>query len=136
MKTLSIFIFLILFLSCKSVDFNPSNKDINYLHFGSGGGFTGVVSSWYLTDAGLIYKEEDGKFTKIKSIKKESARQVFSNFTSVGLDNLALNDPGNRYYFIEKNYSGNSHKIIWGGKNQVDTNPELLYQILNHLLKQ
>jgi hypothetical protein len=134
---LSIVVFLstVLFSSCKSVPFDPATSKLHYISFGNGGGFSGAVSAFFLTQDGSIFKEEKGSFMKIKSVGKNIADQSFSNIVILGLDNKSLNTPGNRYYFIEFKKDNQTNRLVWSGEADRKENHFLMYDMLNSLIE-
>lgn len=120
MHTLSFSLFLMILcfntISCstKKPFFDPNESKSDYIFFGSGGGFTGKVNNYYLNKNGDIFVPSDSAFVKLSSISQESVNQIFKNYITLGLDKVMLNDPGNKYYFIERNINGKKQTIKWG----------------------
>ncbi|MBK9733755.1 MAG: hypothetical protein IPO92_01805 [Saprospiraceae bacterium] len=115
--------------------FDPSSTKETFLKFGSGGGFTGKVINFYITEQGKVYNEKGSDLLKITSLSKNTAKQLFTNHTKLGLDKMTLNDPGNKYFFIEKSIKGSTQTIKWG-KNQLDNkNVETFYNLLMNIVK-
>ncbi len=114
--------------------FNPAQK---HLEFGNGGGFTGAVSSIYMLENGDVFRKatSDTNYAKVGRIDANKAKQLFINYKSLGLDQMELNEPGNRYYFISSVDKAGNHKLQWG-KNELKNNaPALLYKIMNDMVK-
>jgi hypothetical protein len=122
--------------SCQSkkIVFDPQNTRKDYLVFGNGGGFTGQVTKYYLTKDGNIYAQNGEKTELTGQISKAVCTQVFSNFTTLGLEKSSLNEPGNRYYFLELKSSKISHSLKWGKSPLKDPNIENYYKILMSLV--
>lgn len=119
-------------ISCgtKKPVFDPTTTKTDYISFGKGGGFTGKVNRYYLNDSGEIFVASDSTFTKITTVSTEMTNQIFKNYTVLGLDKMILNDPGNKYYFIERNIGGEKQILTWG-KNPLDnTNISTYFDIL------
>ncbi len=141
MHTFSFPVFLMVFclstLSCstKKPVFDPNESGSDYISFGSGGGFTGKVNSYYLNKKGDIYVPNDTAFVKLASIPDEMVNQIFKNYTALGLDKMILNDPGNKYYFIERNIDGQKQSLKWGNNPLDNKNIATYFDILMKPLK-
>jgi hypothetical protein len=138
LKAFGLFIvmsFTVLFNSCRTVPFDPTASEVQYISFGNGGGFTGAVSAYFLTQDGSIFKDENGTLMKIKSVGKNTANQSFSNMVNLGLDNKALNTPGNRYYFIEFKKDNKTNRLVWSSEADRKENHFLMYDMLNSLIE-
>jgi hypothetical protein len=115
--------------------FDPNDMKSDYISFGSGGGFTGKVSSYFLNKQGDIFVPSDTTFIKISSISTEMVDQIFQNYTALGLDKIILNDPGNKYYFIERNVKGEKQILKWGNTPLDNKNIATYFDILMKPLK-
>ena len=106
--------------------------------FGSGGGFAGVTTSYELYKNGDVFKA-DQKTTNaiyLGKIEKNKAVQMFGTYKHLQIDSLLLHEPGNRYYFIEKNDSkGNVHKIVWGMNKLENRSISIYHDLLMNLIK-
>jgi hypothetical protein len=135
----SVLFFMVLFCySCSKkgndLVFNPTQ---NHLEFGNGGGFTGAVSSIYVLENGDVFRKatSDTTYVKVGRIDAKKAKQLFINYKSLGLGQMQLNEPGNRYYFISSVDKGEKHKLQWGKTELKNNSPELLYKIMNDMVK-
>ncbi len=128
---------IILMMACKTNKqmFDPENTKEEYVAFGSGGGFTGRVSKYFLTKKGDIYSNEGDAVTKIGSAPKAMTAQIFSNYQKMDLANLKLNEPGNKYYFVEMNLGDHKNSIKWGSNPLSNKTIETYYTILMNLVK-
>lgn len=124
-------------VSCKTNQkmFDPDTTQEEYVAFGSGGGFTGRVSKYYLTKKGDIYTKDGETMSKIGSTTKAMVAQIFSNYQNTKMANLKLNEPGNKYYFIEMNLSDHKNNIKWGMNPLTDKTIETYHAILMNLVK-
>jgi hypothetical protein len=134
---LSTLSFIILIMSCKTNQkmFDPENTKEEFVAFGSGGGFTGRVSKYYLTKKGTIYTKEGDIMSKIGSAPKAMTAQIFSNYQKTDMANLKLNEPGNKYYFVEMNLADHKNNIKWGMNPLTDKTIETYHAILLNLVK-
>ena len=131
------FFLIILLLSCNQKVFSPLTFEGSMLEWGTGGGFTGGVSTWCLLENGHLFKSEDGgkNYTHLGKWEKQKSNQYFNNFTTLGLDKMTLNEPGNKYYFITIKQKQGSHKITWGYQELENKVPAILYKNLMNAVK-
>jgi hypothetical protein len=124
-------------MACKSKEivFRPDSPDAEYIHFGSGGGFTGKVIKYYLTKDGTIYTDQDDKINKIGTAPAAQTNQIFSNYKALGLNNITLKEPGNYYQFIESHNAAETNKIIWGKEPLENKNIDTYFSILMGVVK-
>lgn len=97
----------------------PASQQANarQLHFGQGGGFSGLVTHYMLTEDGRLYRvsHPEGAETYLTQLDKRFASQMFTHFTLTGLDKQPINEPGNMYRFLElREADGKSWKLTWG----------------------
>jgi hypothetical protein len=104
-------------LSCKtSVDF-PAEYRGEQIHFGQGGGFTGIVEYYVLLDDGRLYQRgwRDSTYTQMNTWPRSFTRQMFSNYHALGLSEMKHYEPGDIYYFIQyRRGKSDIHRIAWG----------------------
>ena len=106
--------------------------------FGTGGGFTGATIEHCLLPSGEVFVKSNRmkSFNPTKSVDKKVAKQMFANFTALGLDQENIDDPGNMYYFIAKEEDGKTHKLTWGADNQQSSaNAKKFFMTLKSLVK-
>lgn len=133
---------VILLFSCKSKPKYASLAESaaleNSISFGNYGGFSGAKTSYTILNNGqFFYQAPRTKTTReIKEIKGKTAKQLFKNISSLGIDQMELNDPGNMTNFLHFNVDGVSKKLEWGGMNkEVPQNLKLLYTNLMQIAK-
>lgn len=125
-----------LLMNCKSNDYlTPYEYEGAVLSFGNGGGFSGRVLEYTLMDNGQLFKDtnKEGNVLVLNKVDKRQAKQIFNNYTTLGLDKLTINDPGNMYYFITKKVGDQTQKIKWGGPNEPA--PEVLKVFFKTLMQ-
>ncbi len=111
--SLSLIFFILSCTSCRKA------FQISSIDFGSGGGFTGEISTFHLTQDGTITKDS-------QVVRKISRKIVFTLFSTAGdLNDYKYFIPGNTYSFIQLNTPLDTNRIVWsfGAK---DLNPEVL----------
>ncbi len=135
---LSLLLIVLFYSSCKTTKYTPTDFPDAQITFGSGGGFTGLVTDYTLLENGQFFKRssKDKIFVPIKGVKKDAAKQAFKNFNFLGLDKMEVNDPGNMYYFVEfKTKDGTAKKLTWGnGKTEKEDTLKLFYSQLSSLI--
>ncbi len=125
------------FFSCKSVPFQPSNYQNDYLTFGSGGGFAGIETRYHLLRTGEVYKQtgQDTVLTQQKKLGRNLASQTLENCRVFGLDAYQYNAPGNTYRFLEVHLEGKNNRIVWSRDDpKVQASCKQIYQSLNTLV--
>ncbi len=108
------------FFHCSTPKVLPENYDGQKIEFGSGGGFTGGVTTHTLLDNGDLYlqKPMSDTLNYLQRIEKNVATQIFSNYQTLKINELNINNPGNIYKFVTF-YDGESvHKLVWSGKSE------------------
>ena len=102
------------FFSCKS-RYLPENYKKEQLFFGSGGGFTGAISTWCLQESGRIYHKEssDSTYVEVKKLSSDEAAIIFSQIDEMGLNEYQLENPGNMYNFIQLGLDEDANRIVW-----------------------
>ncbi len=113
----ALLIAVVTLVSCSTTTEFPSKFRGEQLHFGQGGGFSGILSYYVLLDDGRLYQRSlrDSTFAFSATWDKPFVRQMFSNYNAMELDEVDFFEPGDRYYFIQHK-SGNNpfHSITWG----------------------
>lgn len=115
----------------------PANYKKAILFFGQGGGFTGAVTTYALLDNGRVFKKNtltQPEFMYLGKLTKSDTRQLFNNYTFLGLDTFQTSEPGNIYHFVEYQLKNNRHRLTWGGPTPVPANLTLFYTLLNHYI--
>jgi hypothetical protein len=115
--------------------FNPQTSEKDIITFGSGGGFTGQVTKYYLTKDGNIYTQNGDSTDKVGKISKTVSGQIFANYIALQLDKMSLNEPGNRYYFVALTTKGIKKEITWGKAPIENANLDTYYKVLMNTVK-
>ena len=137
MKLLTLICLLLMVSGCGQNEvFLPSQYDKKYISFGYGGGITGAVTQFYILEDGRSYKRISAdSLSFIGKIEKDMAQQQFQGFDKWGMDEMSINDPGNRYFFLESNQM--ESRLTWGGNHEEP--PKILstfHANLTQLIKQ
>ncbi|MBM1105597.1 hypothetical protein JQC67_05525 [Aurantibacter crassamenti] len=112
-------ILVLSFLGCKSQQYTFEELPEKQLIFGSGGGMTGAVDSYWLLENGQIFHSNSltKEVNKLESISRKEAKTYFLKLKELSFADLDFNHPGNHYYFLEEVNLDNSYKIVWGSNN-------------------
>ncbi len=108
----------------------PSDKES--IHFGHGGGFSGAVNSFVLTEGGYLYSG-DGEFQPfqyIGRIKKNQRQQYFKILKSIIDRHPSINQPGNTYKFVTFNGHAGKIKYVWSDQSLPPKKLRILHEIL------
>jgi len=106
------------------------------ISFGSGGGFTGAVDSYFLLQNGQFFtKPMGGDYQELPAPDKDFVTQLFKNYEILGLADINIEQTGNKYQFINFKSGQNEHKIVWlAGPNTSTDKLDLFYQNLMTLV--
>ncbi|MEZ4773390.1 MAG: hypothetical protein R3D00_09415 [Bacteroidia bacterium] len=139
MKYLSIISFFLTCMSllsgCKSQDYQPETYPDAQIIFGSGGGFTGMVSTYVLLEDGRIYDKAptSDSFSLLKKGKKKMAKALFAQLNEMKMAETTVDAPGNLYYFIEmKGPDPETYRLVWG--DQAAEVPDTLLSLYRSLM--
>lgn len=117
--------------SCKSTK-KMSNQGKDFIQIGFGGGIVGKETSYALYQDGSL--ESEGKV--IKNLSNSVTKQLFSNFTTLGLQEVEFQNPGNTYQFIEFKLNGVNRRMAWNpSDNEVQKELKLYYSTFNHYVQ-
>lgn len=129
----------LLFSACKTKQYTFDTYEGNVLAIGSGGGFTGANSKYYLFENGQLFKSNKGGESpqELGRIDQTLIQQQFNNYYSLGLDKLELDDAGNMtYYIIMHPNTDHQHMIKWGGGSTTPSKElEQYYKLLSAIIK-
>lgn len=109
-----------------------SDKSFKELKFGSGGGFTGVVSEYRVKENGgmFSYNSMEKEEKLIKSITSAELKTIREKIALLPADALTINRPYDMYYFIQLD----TIRTVWGDPNFKAPKELLdLYDYLNTL---
>ncbi len=110
-------LFILMIPGCQpAVDFPPDYKG-DQLHFGQGGGFSGILQYYVLLDDGRLFQKgfRDSVFAKSDTWEKPFVRQIFKSYSMLELEHIRHYEPGDLYYFIEyRTRRKPPHRIAWG----------------------
>lgn len=110
-------IVIICVLSCTQSREFPGDKGGDQIHFGQGGGLSGVVNYFVLYDDGRLFQRgfRDSLFTYVDTWDDAFTSQLFSSYHALHLDTVEHYQPGDLYYFIDYRAKGKPVKpIAWG----------------------
>ena len=104
--------------SCGSQEpFVPDTYEEEFITFGNGGGITGAVTQFYILKDGRTYKKiSSDSLSFMGKMDKKVCQQQFSGLEKWGMKEMKINDPGNRYFFLDSNTGNN--RLTWGGNHE------------------
>lgn len=126
----------LLFWFCKTPEDQKKNDVPRALHWGSGGGFTGVETMKVLTHDGQLSSRASMKDTlqKADRLRKRKVKKLFALAQSLQLMNLDFTHPGNTYKFIEMQEGDQVRRISWGDpKHSLPAGVQELFDQLSKL---
>ncbi len=113
--------------SCKSKQVLTQNIQEEMLIIGHGGGFSGHSVEYRIFPDGHIIRQNslDNSTEKMKSVTKEVYAQIISNYHSLGLGNLEMNQPDNMYYYTIYHTEGKTQKLVWNTNDTSESQAKL-----------
>jgi hypothetical protein len=104
-------------LACAPTPSTPSTFKGDQIHFGQGGGFSGLLNYFVLLEDGRLFQRafRDSTMSQVDNWNKNFVSQMFSNYKTLQLDQQDHYEPGDLYYFIEyRSRDKPNHLISWG----------------------
>ena len=84
--------------------------------FGSGGGFTGMTTTYAITKEGQLLKQQpDESMIKLHAFKTLDIDPYFEKIEKCNIEEVDCNSPGNMTFFLEQIKDGKSKRLVWGG---------------------
>ncbi len=141
MKSLLFFsVSALCFLSgCKIAKYTVDKLPSHQLIFGSGGGFSGLETTFILLENGQVFRQTgvDDVYEELKPIRRKKARDLFSKLSSLQLYKLDIENPGNMYYFLREVTDKLDSKVTWGAGDYLPPQALIsLYKELSGLVKE
>jgi len=127
---------IFLMLSCKSSKLGPVEYDKKQIRFGSGGGFTGAVTTYALLESGKLFQHNSmgvDTFAFMLEVPRSQVKDMFDRVSQNGLDSMEYNTYGNFYYFLEWKTESDSNRISWSSD---DVKIDSVWKELHKDLKQ
>lgn len=128
---------LLALASCKSSKLGPLEYEKSQIRFGSGGGFTGAVTTYALLESGKLFEHQSmgvDTFTFLLQMPKADTKALFEEVIETGLDTTEYTTYGNFYYFLEWKTEADSNRVSWGQDDlKVDSTWVQLYTKLKQL---
>ncbi len=121
---------------CKTTKHTIEEYKGNYLVFGSGGGFTGMVKEYWVLPNGQLFKGNGGAHPmEEKKLKRRKIKKLFKKAEKMGLLQTEYNKPGNMYYFIKYKKGEEAVELVWGREQQLlNSSLDSLYNEFMQLL--
>jgi hypothetical protein len=124
---------LLLLLSACAKQYKQPEKTMTRIEFGSGGGFTGAVSTFTLLENGQVFQQvtKNSEYLKFGKIKTKASKTLFEKTKTLAAKHIALQETGNITYFV-RCYEGekNTLDISFGNPSKASAEAETLYKSL------
>jgi len=121
-----------------------SQKEVTFKEFegrklvlSHGGGFTGKYNTYYLLENGQLYKgsgDLSGSSSKVKSLEKYAAKQIFSNYDVLGLKDIKVQAYGNLNYSVTMLDDEGKHYIKWDKGQEGSEKLQLFYRSVMNVI--
>jgi len=136
-QTLFSLFILMLFASCSSSGKVTNEKDAKRLIFGSGGGFTGIYTTYELNEDGSVFTVlPDSTLKPLKKIRKKLTHEIFEQAGKIKVAQPAFNHSGNMTWFIKYQADGAVIEYKWGDATvSVPNEIKDFYNQLNTIVK-
>lgn len=124
---LCIYFVAFFFLTGACQKYTTDNLPDTQIHFGEGGGITGAITEYCLLKNGQLFdkKHFTENFKPLKKGKRRTAKKLFKTCKKIDIEKIELNNPGDKYYFIQYQTGEINHKITWG-RNKEEVPAELI----------
>lgn len=115
MKFIPEILLLALFLGCKAPVYTPETTPDLQLLCGTGGGFSGVETTFSLLKNGQVFMKQGvgSSWVSVGKLPEPQTRQLFNSYETLALAKLEFNEPGNLYHFVGSNVQGKIHQVTW-----------------------
>lgn len=121
-----------MFGSC-GVGKNSKTKTVESIAFGSGGGFTGIETTYLLKKGGALVKIIRNDTTPIKTFQANEIQDFFQGASKI--ISCKHFKPENTYEFIEIRSGSETNRIVWGPQGKAPSKASRLYQQLKAITK-
>ncbi|MBC7569187.1 MAG: FAD-binding oxidoreductase [Spirosoma sp.] len=105
---------------------------------GSGGGFTGITTTYYLLENGKLFRKtnRDTTYTVLDKIKATQRKQLFSAvLDTCQIKTTPYNQPGNVSRFVVFQNGDETHRVTWAtGDTAVPASYPKFYQSFMSML--
>lgn len=125
-------------ITCQAQPDSPEAYKKGKVFFGSGGGFTGAVTTWCLLKNGHLYEQKwkDTTYTYLLRAPRKEARAIFKQISELDAKALSINMPGNMYSFVDIPGESENTRVVWGAPGvEVPANLLGLYDSLVRLTR-
>jgi hypothetical protein len=95
----------------------PATYTGRQIMVGSGGGFTGFSTTYYLLDNGQLFgrRSRDTTFTPLGKQTAANTKRVFrAAETTCKIKTTKFNSPGNMYKFVRWRKGKQEYNVVWG----------------------
>lgn len=124
--------------SCQPSKFTPATYSKRMIMVGSGGGFTGFVTTYTFLDNGQLFMQTstDKDPKEMTRQKKKQAKEMFRMMDAMDIQNSEFQHPGNMYTFVQLQEGKEAFRIIWGDDGYQAPEPaQALYDSMMVMIK-
>jgi len=114
---IKVMIFFLAVAGCKTAKYMPDTFEKTQIHFGSGGGFSGITTTFMMLENGQIFKQTSlqDKAEELPSQKKKDLKTYFSAVQGLPQDSIPFIYPGNmsKFLYVIKD-KDTLNRYVWG----------------------
>lgn len=132
----TVMLFFLAVAGCKTAKYLPDTFEKRQIHFGSGGGFTGINTTFMMLENGQIFKQTSlqHKAEELQAHKKKDLKTYFSAVAGLPQDSIPFIHPGNmsKYLYVIKG-EDTLNRYVWGDYKYpvADTVAHIYVQLLD-----
>ncbi len=127
------------FLSCKTKKYTPTELSETRIQFGNGGGFVGAQNAYLLLDNGQLFQHDirQDSMQALEPVRRKTCKTLFKTLEEMDDSKMGIDQPGNRYFYIEYITPEKQIKTTWGSNGvQVDSLLKATYlQLMEQVAK-
>lgn len=104
----------------------PATYKLRQIMVGSGGGFTGASTTYYLLENGKLYgrRNRDTVYTFIGQQTAANTKRVFTTVeVNCKIKTTKFDNPGNTYKFVQWRKGKLNYKVAWGAIDKTKAVP-------------
>ena len=108
-------------------------KNSFQVSFGSGGGFTGIYTTYSLNSKDKkLFKSQSNNSQRdeLAKLKKKQVKEIGNEISAANFPAMNINVPGNMSNFINVTIGGKEYKTTWNGSTSGNASLDALYQKL------
>ncbi len=123
--------------TCKSSQLGPDSYDKRQIRFGSGGGFTGAVTTYALLETGQLFEQSmaQDSFSLLRELPRAQTKALFKEIEASAIDTFQYTSYGNFYHFVEWRDKEGHNRIAWASDDpKIDPTWRTMYASLKAIV--